>query len=102
MSRQNSKQINGVEAFGGLHKSTLDDFLRSGCNYLQLPRLLSKFTSIDHEKNISSCIAQVAALWVTFENHPVGGGKLNPCSLILFWDTGASYGLNPFCSDFID
>jgi hypothetical protein len=37
-----------------------------------------------------------------FENRPVGGGKLNPRSLILIWDTGASYGLTPFCSDFIN
>jgi hypothetical protein len=80
----------------------LVDFLRSDCNYLQLPRLLSKFKCIHHEKNISSCIAQVAALWGTFENCPVGGGKLDPRSLILIWDTGASYGLTLFCSDFID
>ncbi len=75
--------------------------MRSDRNYLQLPRLLSKFTPIDHEKNIFSCIARVAALWGTFENCPVGGGKLNPRSLMLIWDTGASYGLTPFCSDFI-
>jgi hypothetical protein len=36
-----------------------------------------------------------------FENHPVGGGKLNQCSLILIWDMGASYRLTLFCSDFI-
>ncbi len=27
---------------------------------------------------------------------------MNPCSLVLIWDTGASYGSTPFCSDFID
>jgi hypothetical protein len=102
MSRHNSKQSNIVKPFGGMLKSPLDYFLRSDCNYLQLPRLLSKFTFIDHEKNISSCIAQVLALWGTFKNHPVGGGKLNPRSLILIWDTGASYGSTPFCSDFIN
>ena len=31
-----------------------------------------------------------------------GGGNLDPRSLILIWDTGASYGLTPFHSDFID
>ncbi len=41
MSRRNSKWSNGVEPFGGLLKSTLDDFLRSDHDYLQLPRLLS-------------------------------------------------------------
>jgi hypothetical protein len=39
-----------------------------------------------------------------FENCPVpvSGGKLNPHSLILIWDTDASYGLTPLCNDFID
>jgi hypothetical protein len=102
MSWHNSKHSNGIEPFGGLLKSTLDDFLRSDRDYLQLQRLLSKFKSIDHEKNISSYIARVVALRGTFENCPVGGGKLNPLSLILIWDTGASYGLTSFCIDFID
>jgi len=75
MSQHNSKQSNGVKLFGGLLKSTLDDFFRSDRNYFQLPRLLSKFKSIDHEKNISSCIAGVAALWGMFENCPVSGGN---------------------------
>jgi hypothetical protein len=57
MSQHNSKQSNGVEPFGGLLKSTLDDLLRCDWDYLQLPRLLSKFKSIDHEKNIAFCIA---------------------------------------------
>ena len=56
-SRRYSKRSNGIEPFGGLLKSTLDDFLRVDRDYLQLSRLLSKFKSIDHEKNISSCIA---------------------------------------------
>ncbi len=70
--------------------------------FLQLPRLLSQFRSIDHEKNISSCIARVAALWGTFENHSVGGATKDPRTLILIWDTGTSFRLTPFCSDFID
>jgi hypothetical protein len=83
VSRHNSRQSNGVGPFGGLLKSMLDDFLRVDCNYLQLPRLLSKFKSIDHEKNISFCIAGLASLRGTFENCPVGGGKLDLRSLIL-------------------
>jgi hypothetical protein len=102
MSWHNSRQSSSVEPFGVLYKLTLDDLLKSDCNYLQLPRLLSQFTSIDHKKNISSCMAQVAALWGTFENRPVGGGNLYRQSLILIWDIGASYGLTPLCSDFID
>ncbi len=63
---------------------------------------MSQFGSIDHEKYISSCIAQVAALWGTFENRSVGGATKDPRTLILIWDTGALFGLTPFCSDFID
>ncbi len=80
----------------------MDDFLKSDCDYLKLPRLLSQFKSIDHEKNISSCMTQVVALWGAFENRPVGGSNLDPRSLILIWDTGASYGLTPCHSDSID
>jgi hypothetical protein len=76
--------------------STLDNFLQSDQNFVQLPRLLSQSQSIDHEKNISSCIAQVAALWGTFENHHVSGGNLDPCQVILIWDSGVSFGLSPF------
>jgi hypothetical protein len=42
------------------------------------------------------------ALWGTFENCPVSGGTLDPCHLILIWDTGVSFDLTPFLSDFID
>jgi hypothetical protein len=77
----------------------MDGFLRSDVQFLQLPRLLSQFQSIDHEKNISFCIAQVAALWGTFKNCSVGGATKDPCTLILIWDTGALFGLTPFHSD---
>jgi hypothetical protein len=96
MSWRNSSQSSGVEALGGLSSSTLDGFLRSDVQFLQLPRLLSQFRSIDHEKNISSCIARVGALQGTFENCSVGGATKDPCTLILIWDMGASFGLTPF------
>ncbi len=102
LSRRNSSQGSDVEPFGGVSNSTLDGFLRSDVQLLQLPRLLSQFRSIDHEKNISSCIAQVAALQGTFENCSVGGATKDPRTLILIWDTAALFGLTPFCSDFID
>jgi hypothetical protein len=70
--------------------------------FLQLPRLLLQFRSIDHEMNIFSCIARVVALWGAFENCSVGGATKDPHTLILIWDTGALFGLTPFRSDFID
>ncbi len=102
MSRRNSRQGSSVEPFGGLSSSNLDGFLRSDVEFLQLPRLLSQFQSINHEKNISSCIAQIAALWGTFEKCSVGGATKDPRTFILIWDTGTSSGLTPFCTDFID
>ena len=96
ISWHNSKQISGVELFGGLSLSTLENFLQSDQNFVQLPRLLSQFQSVDHEKNISSYIAGVAALWGMFENCPVSGGTLDWHHLILFWDMGMTFGLTPF------
>jgi hypothetical protein len=43
ISWQNSKQSMGVEPFGGFSMSTLDNFLHSDQNFVQLPRLLSQF-----------------------------------------------------------
>jgi hypothetical protein len=34
--------------------------------------------------------------------HHLAPDRLNTKTLILIWDTGASAGLTPFCSDFID
>jgi hypothetical protein len=34
--------------------------------------------------------------------HHLASDCLNPKTLILIWDTGASDGLTPFCSNFID
>jgi hypothetical protein len=76
--------------------STIDNFLQSDQKFFQLPRLLSQFQSVDHEKNISTCIARVATLQGTFENCPVSGGTLDPRHLILIWNTGVSFGLTPF------
>ncbi len=101
ISRHDSKQSSKVEPFCRLSMSTLDNFLQSDQNFVQLPRLLSQFQSIDHEKNISSCNAQVVALWGTFENCPVSGGTLDPRHLILIWDMGVSFDLTPFWGDFI-
>ena len=53
-------------------------------------------------RQIKSALDQVALLCGTFEMHQSAPDRLNPKTLILIWDTGASAGLTPFCSDFID
>ncbi len=45
---------------------------------------------------------RVALLRGTFETHQSASDRLDPKTLILIWDTGASAGLTPFWSDFID
>ena len=45
---------------------------------------------------------QVALLHGTFKMHHSASECIDPKTLILIWDTGASAGLTPFHSDFID
>ncbi len=45
---------------------------------------------------------QVALLRGTYEMHQSVPDHLDPKTLILFWDTGGSAGLTPFCSNFIN
>jgi hypothetical protein len=71
-------------------------------DFLALPRLLKILSDKElHEKNISSCLSRVAFLRGVFDfNH--SGSPINPKTLVLIWETGASAGLTPFCSDNID
>ncbi len=62
---------------------------------------------VDHVKNAQSCINHVHKLCGTFDGtyenrSSFSTGLQDPKSLILIWDTGASYGLTLFRSDFID
>jgi hypothetical protein len=68
---------------------------------------MSTFSTVDHVKNAQSCVNCVHTLRGTYgdtnENRSsFSTGPLDPKSLILIWDMGASYGLTPFWSDFID
>ena len=70
-------------------------------------RLLSTFSTVNHVKNAQSCVNRVNAhrgtYGGTYENQiSFSTGLQDPKSLILIWDTGTSYGLTPFRSDFID
>jgi methylglyoxal synthase len=91
----------------GLSKPTLDEFCDGHKDFLQLYRLMSTFSTVDHVKNAQSCVNRVNTLrgtfGGTFENQSsFSTGSLDPKSLIFIWDTGASYGLTSFRSDFID
>jgi hypothetical protein len=85
----------------------LDGFCDGHKDFLQLYRLMSTFSTVDHVKNVQSCVNRVNTLHGTYggtyENQSsFSTGLQNPKSLILIWDTSASYGLTPFRSDFID
>ena len=54
-----------------------------------------------HEKNIKSCLSCVAILRGLLDLHHAGS-NIDPKTMVLIWDTGASAGLTPFLSDFID
>ncbi len=70
---------------------------------LCLPQLMKTFCNHDyHVHQIKLALDQVALLCGTFEMHQSAPDRLNPKTLILIWDTGASAGLTPFWSDFID
>ncbi len=76
--------------------STLDKFCSYDYDFLALPRLLKSLSNKGlHEKNISSCLSRVAVLRGVFDfNH--SGSPINPKTMVLIWDTGASAGLTPF------
>ena len=101
--------LNTRQPFVELTKSTLNGFCDGSKDFLKLSRLLSHKHSIDHSKNAQECLSRVHAIRGAFGG-PQGienGGSfhdvpLDPKRVMLIWDTGASYGLTPFRSDFID
>ncbi len=92
-----------------LQKSTLDGFCDGNQDFLKLSHLLSRFHSVNHLKNAQECLDWIHATHGTFggtygyENScPHINVPLDPKQLMLIWDTGASFGLTPFQSNFID
>lgn len=92
-----------------LSRSTLDHFCDGSRDFLKLSRLFSINYSFDHSRCAQECINRFNTIRGTsggtyeYENSsPHTDVPLDPKSLILIWDTGASYGLTPFWSDFID
>jgi hypothetical protein len=62
---------------------------------------------MDHEKNVQSCVARInmmhGSYGETYEGQcPHMDDPVDPKTTMLIWDTGASFGLTPFWSDFID
>ena len=97
------------QPFVELNQSTLNGFCDGSKDFLKLSRLLLHKHSIDHSQNAQECLSRIHAIRGTFggtyrkENSgPIHDVPLDPKHLMLIWDTGASFGLTPFRSDFID
>ena len=86
----------------GIESSTLNKFCSGIHDFLALPRLVTSFSNSKfHENNIKSCLSRAAILRGMFDVHHAGCTR-DPKTMVLIWDTGASAGLTPFRSDFID
>ena len=76
----------------------LDSFCDGSQDFLSLPKFMSKFKEMDHVKNVKKlcqCLAILSDL--SLDNRSCNAFETkNPKSLILIWDTGASFGLTPF------
>ena len=89
-------------ALNGIMQSTLDRFCSHGHDFLALPRIINSFSDREfHKRNIQSCLSRFAVLRGMYDLHHAGC-NINPKTMVLIWDTGASAGLTPFRSDFID
>ena len=84
--------------------ATLESFCDGSRYFLSFTRLMAKFTEMDHVPIVETLCQLLAILsnhsldkitYNTFDNK-------NPKDQILIWDTGASFGLTIFRSDFID
>jgi hypothetical protein len=84
-----------------LSKPTLDGFCE-GKDFLQVFRLLSTFRTLDHNKNVQSCLARINAMHGSYggtyqkSQCPHMDDPLDPKTTMLIWDTGASFGFDSF------
>jgi hypothetical protein len=95
--KRKKKNVGLSSVMSEFELSTLQGFCAVDHDYLRLPQLLKTFCNHDyHVRQIKLALDQVALLCGTFEMHQSAPDHLNPKSLILIWDTGASAGLIPF------
>ena len=99
--------VTGPEVRFRLHEPVTPIALEMFCggtrDFTTVPRLLRKFKfrGIDHEKQVAKVVRRANVL-SNSSNGDARRGLMDPKTLMLIWDTGASFGLTPFRSDFID
>ena len=90
--------------YEGVSKTARDIFCDEENKYfLQLHRLLSSFTMLDHFANVADLTQRENLLRChILENQALQNiNRKDSRTMILVWDTGASYGLSPFRIGFI-
>ena len=82
---------------------TFGSFCDGSQYFLSFPRLIDKFTEMEHLKNIETLCQRLAINSDRSLDKRTYNDRenKNPKDIILVWDTGASFGLTPFRSDFI-
>ena len=91
------KKVGLSSVMSGLEPSTLRSFCAVDHDFLRLPHLLKTLCNHDyHVRQIKSALDRVALLRGIFEMQQSDQSPLDPKTLILIWDTGASAGLTPF------
>ncbi len=92
-----NKKVGLSSVMSELKLPTLQGFCAVDRDFLCLPQLLKTFCNHDyHVKQIKLALDQVALLRGTFDMHQSAPDHLNPKTLILIWDTGATAGLTSF------
>ena len=84
--------------------ATIDSFCDVSLDFLSFVRLISMFNEMDHAQNVQQLCQCLAVLSDrSLKNRAYNASKkIDYKNLILVWDTGASFGLTPFRSDFIN
>ena len=84
--------------------STIDSFCDGSRDFLSFVSLMSTFNEMDNAQNVQQLCQRLAVLsYRSLNNRSCNDSKkIDPKNLILNWDTGASFGLTPFRSDFIN
>ena len=86
---------------GNINDTSLDNFCKS-CDFLKVPRLIKATASNDRSSDAQCAVNRLQVCQQVLESTLQSGARPTPYSTHLVWDTGASCGLTPFRSDFID
>ena len=84
--------------------ATIDSFCDGSRDFLSFVRFMSTFNKMNHAQNVQQLCQRLAVPSDRLlKNRACNSSKkIDPKNLIMIWDTGASFGITLFMSDFID